>query len=102
MQDKTRGHGLQRVYVDWFLEIQCGAVIARSIFSKILAKDTPYLVRYDVSFADQISDLYSSPVTALVHAISCYIGPRYNGTQLCYGLFSVVQIIFSKGMTLSR
>ena len=48
-------------------KIQCGAVITRSAFSKILAKDnhsSPVRARYGVYFADQISDLYSAPVTA--------------------------------------
>ena len=27
-------------------------------------------------------DLYSVSVTAMMHAMSCYIGPRYNGTRL--------------------
>ena len=33
-------------------------------------------------FLDLISDLCSSPVTTVMFAISCYVGPRYNGTQL--------------------
>ena len=41
-----------------------------------------YSVRYSVSFVVSISDLYCAPVTAVMYAISYYIGPRYNGTQL--------------------
>ena len=42
---------------------------------------------YRVHFVYSISvysnyDLYSASFTATMHAASCYIGPRYNGTQL--------------------
>ena len=59
------------------------AVIFPPNFRKrhILAR--PFVrARYDVSFVDSISDLYSAPVTAVIYVISCYIRPRYNGTQL--------------------
>ena len=43
---------------------------------------SPVRARYGVSFVDWICDSYSAPVTAVIYAISCDIGPRYNGTQL--------------------
>ena len=63
--------------------IQCGAVITRPILSTILAwthHSLPVKARYGASFVDSISEL--CPVTAVMHAISCYIGLRYNGTRL--------------------
>ena len=71
---------------------QCRAIIIRSILSKIITKDQkthhgpPIRVRYGVSFVDPICllwiQLYSAPVTVVKYAISCYIGPCYNDTQL--------------------
>ena len=39
------------------------------------------------SSPDSNPDLYSTAVTAMLYAISCYTGPRYNGTGL-YLLYS--------------
>ena len=33
-------------------------------------------------FLDKNFDLYSASVTEVTYAISCYVGPRYNGTRL--------------------
>ena len=65
--------------------ILCGAVITRLIFSRIVTKDThssPVRARYGVSFVGSDSRLYSDLVTAVVCAIVCSIGSRYNGTRL--------------------
>ena len=35
-------------------------------------------------FVDSNSDLYSTSVIAVLYAISRYIGPRYNNTQLYF------------------
>ena len=62
--------------------VQCGVVMARSTFLKILT-ETPHSsavrARY---FVGSHSDLYSASVTAVMHTISFHIGPRYNGTRL--------------------
>ena len=36
---------------------------------------------------------YSAPIAAVIYAISCFIGPRYNGTQLYIVLCLISQII---------
>ena len=64
------------------LRVQCSAVITHSIFSKILTKPR---ARCGVSFVGQNSDIYSASVTEVVYAVSCYIGLRYNGTQVTWG-----------------
>ena len=73
------------------IELQYGAVIARSIFSKILTKaphSLPVRARYGEPFVYLNSDLYSTSFIASIYAAPCYIGPRYNGTRLyirhCY------------------
>ena len=60
--------------------IQCGAVIARSIITKIPAKDTHIKAR--PLGIDSISDSYSALLIAVMYTISSYNGPRYNGTLL--------------------
>ena len=42
----------------------------------------PVRARYGVSFVCSNSCLYLASVIVVIHAISCYIGPRYNGTRL--------------------
>ena len=37
---------------------------------------------FSLDFLDSHSDLYSALVSAVMYAISCYIGPRYNSTQM--------------------
>ena len=64
---------------------QRGAVITRLILDRIL-QNTPHISpvrkRYGVQFVVWHSDLYSTSVDAVLYEISCYIRPRYNGTQL--------------------
>ena len=60
--------------------IQCSAVIMRSIFLPNPHKIHP--IARPMYFVDSNSDLYSASVTAVMYVISCYTGPRYNGTQL--------------------
>ena len=55
-------------------------------FSQKTHHSSPVRARYGVSFVDSISYSYSTPVTAVMYAISCYIGLRYNGTHLYLGL----------------
>ena len=43
---------------------------------------SPVRARYGVSFVNSNSDLYSTSVTAVLCAISCYTGLHYNGTRL--------------------
>ena len=67
--------------------LQCGAVITRYIFSKILTKTphtSPVRSRCGVSFVSLKSDLYSALIDAVVWEMSCYIGSRYNGTWMYY------------------
>ena len=83
------------IVVSWFCDasyqgntsIQYRAVIMWPIFPKILSKDV---------FLDLISDLYSAPITAVIYAISCYIGPCCNGTQLYVTLEETGIQFFSK------
>ena len=81
--------------------IQCGAVLTRSIFSKILTIDTTYSrARYGVSFVSSKYDLYSGAVITILCAISWHIVPRYNGTALYkYGNF-VMNLVFPLQFTL--
>ena len=44
---------------------------------------------YGVSLVDSNSDLYFASVNAVMYAMSCYTGPRYNGTQLQLNIKSV-------------
>ena len=79
--------------------LQCGAVITRSIFSLIFTKDThisPVRARYGVSFLDPASDWHWASIPAIIHAISYYIGPRYNGTRLYYERDSLLLFIVSQ------
>ena len=67
--------------------IHCGAVIRQSIFFKIFTKIfTKYSRRLPsgrgMSFVGSASDLYSASLPAVMCAIPCYIGPRYNDTPL--------------------
>ena len=58
------------------------------LFSQFLwEKEVPmYLLEksktFSLAFFDSHSDLYSALVSAVMYAISCYIGPCYNSTQL--------------------
>ena len=64
--------------------IQCGAVITRSILSKILTKDppnsSPIRGKYGVSFVSQNSDLVNASVIEVLQKIACNIGLCYNDT----------------------
>ena len=40
------------------------------------ARERHTIASYGVSFLDSMSDSYSTSVTAVMYAISCYIGPR--------------------------
>ena len=42
------------------------------------------------------SSLCSGSVTAVLYAISCYIGPRYNGTRMCFCLIFTDKLLLSK------
>ena len=55
---------------------------------------SPVRARYFLSFADSPSDLYSAPSTALIYAISCYIEPRCNDTQLFITIRLFIDNIF--------
>ena len=48
---------------------------------------SPVRARYEVSIVGSNSGVYSSSVTAVVYAMSCYTGSRYNGTRLYWQLF---------------
>ena len=43
---------------------------------------SPVRVKFGMNFVGPDSDWYSAWVSAIIYAISYYIGPRYNGTQL--------------------
>ena len=68
--------------------LPCAAVITWSVFFQNHHKRDPIarLVRasYEVSFVGSNSHLYSDSVTAVICAISCYIGKRYNGTRTVF------------------
>ena len=61
--------------------------IIRSQFSPKSSQKAPHSLpiraSYEVYFVGPNSDLYSASVTTVMNAISHYIGPCYNGTQLC-------------------
>ena len=46
-------------------------------------------VRYGKSFVKASPDLRSASVTAVMYALLCYIGPRYNGIQLYLGDYEI-------------
>ena len=62
--------GVRYMYVKhkYIFQLQCGAVITRSIFSNIVTKDVR--ARYGASFRDPASDAYSARVPAIIHALS--------------------------------
>ena len=67
--------------------VQCGAIITRSIFWNILTIDTPQLTHSGKIwgiFCEYKPDLLNAQVTAMLYEISCYIGigPCYNNTQV--------------------
>ena len=65
--------------------VNCGAVKTRSIFLKSPQKtpySSPVRARYEVSFVGLHSDLHPDSLTAMMYAISCHIGLRYNDTRL--------------------
>ena len=72
-------------YVPW-CEVQCSAIITRSIFSQIFPDpySLPARMRYGVSFVSDNSDICSVSVTVVLRAVSCYIGPCYTRTWLCW------------------
>ena len=66
--------------------IQCGAVIKQQIFftqfSHRSCHSSSVRAWYGVSFVFLSPDLYSSAsITAVIYAVSRYIGSRYNGTH---------------------
>ena len=71
---------VQNVYINK----ECDAGIAWSIFSKILTIDTPSLTREGEwwGVCCDISDSFSATVIAVMYVISRYIWPLYNGTWL--------------------
>ena len=74
-----------------FLQLQCGADIARSIFSNMVTNRQPY----GVSFVISNSDWYSTWFTTEMCAISWYIRPRFSGTRLyfCISLIYIFVVI---------
>ena len=65
--------------------IQCGAVITRTIFSDISRPhSSPVRARYMSVFCGSILWLIFYLSSAIIDAVSYYIGPRYNGTRLYY------------------
>ena len=69
-------------------QIQCSAVITRSIFSKYSQRtphSSPARARYGVSFVDPRSGWHSDAFLVINHVISYNIRPRYNGTPLYMG-----------------
>ena len=55
-------------------------------FSPKYSRSSSVRARYGVSFVGSASDWYSASVPAMTCAISCYIGPCYNGTRLYVSL----------------
>ena len=71
------------------LQVQCSAVITRSIFSKYSQRtphSSPARARYGVSFVDPKSGWHSDAFLVIIHVIYYNIRPRYNGTPLYYRL----------------
>ena len=71
----------------YLCQVQCSAIIMQAIFSKFSWKThhrSPVRTRYGVSFVDSISDLHTGPVTIVMYAISCYVGPHCNSNELYY------------------
>ena len=66
---------------------------------------SPGRARYGVSFVDSASVWYSTSVPAVIYAMSCYIGSRYNGTWLYFQCIqlgpdsSIVQLFCAKPIT---
>ena len=55
--------------------------------------------RYGVTFVSSHTDLCLASVTVMMYAISCHIGPRYNGTRLyesSYMLYQFTALMWSK------
>ena len=71
------------------VQIQCGAVISGPKFSKIFTKHT---LEYELSFVDPAFNWYSAWVPAKIKVISCYIGPRYNGTPLYVVIYYTIHM----------
>ena len=75
-----------RISPFYWKQIQCGAIITRSIFSKNSHKSHP---------------ITSLSTTAVVNAISCYIGSRYNGTRLYMYITMIILSAISHSETYS-
>ena len=72
------------------VKVQHDAVITRSIFSsQNIFHSSPVRARYGIYFVGSNCDLYFASVTAVVYAISFYIGPSYNGTRLYIGFLKI-------------
>ena len=80
-------------------DVQCSAVITRSIFSKYSQRtphSSPARARYGVSFVDPKSGWHFDAFLVIIHVICYNIRPRYNGTPLylpyshCCGLCNTV------------
>ena len=83
------------ISVDWIcyietgheFELQCVAVIARSVFIKKKSQNTPHISpvrpRFGVPFVGLVSNWYSASIPAIMYVICCYMGTRYT----CTGLF---------------
>ena len=80
---------IQLLFCDWKKIL----LVLKPAYSTVKTPNSsPVRARYGLSFVDSNSDLYLTSVTALLFAISCYIGPRYNGTQLYFRRISLLMM----------
>ena len=87
----TKKNALYAHFPGWVLleiryTIRCryNVVIFFKHSHKIHPIGRPFGARYGVPFMCLNSDLYLLSVAVVTYAISCYIGPRYNGTLLYF------------------
>ena len=82
----TLFHSLQGRFIGTGTIIYSVVLSWRSQFSQNYQQKTPHSMPiracYGVSFVDPASDWYSTSVPAIIYAVSYYIGPCYNSTQL--------------------
>ena len=73
-----------------YVYIYCGAIITRSIFTKILMKDEGEV--WGVFCEYNLWCIFASFII-VPYAKSCYVGPRYKGTWLYIYVYIYIYII---------
>ena len=74
------GYVQYHVMIDLYNNMSCLICTITCYDWLVQSHISPLRERYVMYFVGSNCDLYAASVTAAMYAISCYVGPRYNGT----------------------